>query len=157
MRNPESILTKRPRPEYEKDFGHQIEGVVEDFINDRVPGIHCEHATESEDLTQATDTWLILEGNDKHLPVQITMTSSDEMLRRKEKRGPILIHVPKWAAKEAWQSYSSTLGNEEGTKFSYQFLPEKAQKLIIEELMSHPDIKRYMLSQATRLYYNREN
>ncbi len=148
-----SLLEKAPRPEYEKDYGHELEQVVENFINNEVPGIHCEHASESEDRTEATDAWLILDQTDKRFPLQITMTDNPEMLSRKENRGPIVIYVPKHLLKEAWSNYNTTHQDNPDIEFTYEFLPEEAKQIIIQKLMEQPNIKRYMLAQAERVYY----
>jgi len=157
MRRYRSLLEKAPRPEYEKDYGHKLEQVVENFIDNEIPGMHCEHASESEDLTQATDTWLILDQSNKRFPLQITMTDNPRMLSGKEIRGPIVVHVPKSLVREAWQDYNSTHQDNPDIKFTYEFLPEEAKQIIVRKLMEQPDIKRYMLAQAERVYYKDKN
>jgi hypothetical protein len=157
MRRHISLLEKAPRPEYEKDYGHKLEQVVENFINNEIPGMHCEHASESENRTEATDSWLILDQADKRFSLQITMTDNPEMLSRKKNRGPIVIYVPKHLVKEAWSEYNAIHQENPGLEFTYEFLPKEAQQIIIQKLMENPSIKRYMPAQAERIYHKDEN
>ena len=80
--SPEASL----RPEYERDFGHEVEELVEGLINSKVPGMHCEHASVSQDLTEATDTWLVLEQNDKRFPlaifIPVSFRSGTDLVKR---------------------------------------------------------------------------
>ncbi len=148
MRRYHSLLEKPPRPEYERNFGHELEDVVEKFINDKLPGLSCIHASEQEDLSNGKDIVVSIAGTDLEKPFQVTMTTNPDRLAAKESRGVPLIVIPKKEVEEAWREFSKAKKEEPNLTFSYQFLPPKAQEAIMRGLIREPAIKRHLLRVA---------
>lgn len=78
---------ERPLPEYEEDFGHEIEEVVMDVLTKRGLIVEAvEKGTKVEDIRNKVDFWLKLRGMDQPIGIQYTVTGSEEKIASKMKQ-----------------------------------------------------------------------
>ncbi len=144
MRRYHSLLEKPPRPHYEKNFGHELENIIVDFVNDQLPGVECIHASETEDLSNGKDIIVLVPGTEIKKSFQVTMTGNPEVLERKKKRGIPVIAVPPAEVEKAWRRFEQAKQENPDLTFSYQFLPDSAKKKIIGSLIQDPTIHRHI-------------
>ncbi len=141
--------------EYEEDFGNtQAEEMAIEVFKE-IPGLQVEKASKQEDQHEGVDFWVTLESSGKRVPVQFTISSSQEKLASKEeklKSGQVLVSADKDSFARAWENYEEDKEENSEIKPSDELSMEAKLHLLKEFLQKLSPAEQKQLAEQVEWY-----